>query len=117
MPLVHEYQIESLLEICEDVLIKADSEKKEANLYFLYLADRFELTKLQKQCIETAKSKDISQLIEQKYYKYISRGSIVQILEYQAKRLENALHTSVTGRINYGDRRSRWPDVPAGVPY
>ena len=93
-PLVHEYQIERLLEICEAVLMKEASVSDVGNLHFLFIAEQFGLKKLHEICENKAKTTKISQLTNQKHYKEISRDTLVLILEHHSKRMENGPTTS-----------------------
>ena len=66
--------MESLVDMCEAVLIEEASESSRSigNLHFLFVAEKFGLKKLYELCVKQAKDTQISKLIEQKHYKEIN---------------------------------------------
>ena len=97
--------------MCEDVLCESSSGTKIGNLHFLFLAEQFGLKKLQELCVEKSKNTKISDLIKQKHYQEISKEVLVEILEYQAKRMENGRRT-ISYCTNNSLNTNKWPNIP-----
>ena len=86
LPLAHEYQMDAIVDVCENLLIQIAGARQRGSLELLVIAEKYGLKNLRQRCINRAKEQKLSDLEKNVRYKQVSADSKVEILQFHARR-------------------------------